>query len=251
VLDGRIRKALDPVLDWIGAGLARGGLRANAITIVGFLFGAAAWAALAIAAYPLALSLVAANRIADGLDGAVARRVGPTDLGGYLDILLDFLFYAGVPFFFAVGRPEFALPAAFLIFSFVGTGSSFLAFAVIAAKRGIATQAGGRKSIYYLGGLTEGTETIALFALICLVPDWFGILAWVFGGLCWLTTIGRIGAALAAFYPEDSRSKSAVGWVESSRPTRSASPQPKQGIDAVGLEDSTHPTTQTTPENVV
>src|SRR3984957_19018118 len=102
-----------------------------------------AWAALAFQNYGLALVLIAANRIADGLDGPLARRLGPTDLGGYLDIVLDFFFYAGVPFFFAIGRPETALPAAFLIFSFVGTGASFLAFSALAAKRGLSTDVRG------------------------------------------------------------------------------------------------------------
>ncbi len=149
--------------------------------------------------YYLAFGLIAANRVADGLDGALARRLGPTDLGGYLDIALDFFFYAGVPFFFAVGRPEFALPAAFLVFSFVGTGSSFLAFSAIAAKRGISTETRGKKAIYYLGGLTEGTETIAVFVLICLFPDQFAWFAWVFGGLCWITTATRVAAAVETF----------------------------------------------------
>jgi len=159
----------------------------------------AAWVALAWTVYPLALVLIALNRLMDGLDGAVARRLGPTDVGGYLDIVLDFFFYAGVPFFFAVGRPEVALPAAFLVFSFVGTGSSFLAYAIFAAKRGLTTQRQGIKSFYYLGGLTEGTETIVFFIAICLFPDGFAVLAWVFGGLCWLTALGRVGAALVTF----------------------------------------------------
>ena len=145
MFDSRIRHVIDPTLDRIGAGLARLGLNANAVTVGGFLFGCGAWVALAFREYYLALGLIAANRVADGLDGALARRLGPTDLGGYLDIALDFFFYAGVPFFFAVGRPEFALPAAFLVFSFVGTGSSFLAFSAIAAKRGISTETRGRK----------------------------------------------------------------------------------------------------------
>src|SRR5262245_1616405 len=185
MLDARIRRLIDPVLDRLGAGLVRFGLGANAVTVGGFLVGSGAWAALAFREYALALALIATNRVADGLDGALARRLGPTDLGGYLDIALDFIFYAGVPFFFAVGRPEFALPAAFLVFSFVGTGSSFLAFAAVAAKRGIATDTCGEKAIYYLGGLTEGAETIALFVLICLFPDSFAWFAWAFGGLCW------------------------------------------------------------------
>jgi phosphatidylglycerophosphate synthase len=202
VLDARIRRWIDPALDRIGHGLARLGLGANAVTVLGFLFGCGAWAALAFQEYPLALGLIAANRLADGLDGALARRFGPTDLGGYLDIVLDFFFYAGVPFFFAVGRPETALPAAFLVFSFVGTGSSFLAFSALAAKRGLSTDMKGKKAIYYLGGLTEGAETIAVFVFICLFPEQFAWFAWIFGGLCWVTTSTRVAAAHAAFRRE-------------------------------------------------
>jgi phosphatidylglycerophosphate synthase len=199
MLDARLRRLIDPALDRAGAALARWGLGANVVTVGGFLLGAGAWVALALESYATAAGLIVANRLADGLDGAIARRHGITDLGGYLDIVLDFLFYAGVPFFFAAGRPDAALPAAFLVFSFVGTGSSFLAFAVIAAKRGLSTEARGRKSIYYLGGLTEGAETIALFLLICWLPEHFALLAWTFGGLCWLTTACRIGSAVEAF----------------------------------------------------
>lgn len=199
MLDSRIRRLIDPVLDRLGAALAWAGLGANAVTIVGFAFGCGAWAALAFREYYLALALIAANRVADGLDGVIARRRGPTDLGGYLDIVLDFFFYAGVPFFFAVGRPEFALSAAFLVFSFVGTGSSFLAFSAIASKRGLTTELRGKKAIYYLGGLTEGAETIALFVVICLFPDQFAWCAWIFGGLCWVTTATRVAVAIATF----------------------------------------------------
>lgn len=199
MLDSRVRRRIDPTLDRCARVLARLGIGANAVTVVGFLFGVGAWVALAVCEYPVALVFVALNRIADGLDGALARRLGPTDLGGYLDIVLDFLFYAGVPFFFAVGRPEQALPAAFLVFSFVGTGSSFLAFSALAAKRGVVTEARGKKAIYYLGGLTEGTETIAVFVLICLFPEWFAVLAWGFGGLCWVTTATRVYAAVDEF----------------------------------------------------
>lgn len=205
MLDHRIRRAIDPLLDRFGVVLSRLGFSANAITIAGFAAGCGSWAALATLEYELALGLITANRIADGLDGALARRQGPTDLGGYLDIALDFFFYAGVPFFFAVGRPEAALPAAFLIFSFVGTGSSFLAFSVIAAKRGITTQAHGPKAIYYLGGLTEGAETIAVCVLICLFPDHFADIAWIFGGLCCLTTVTRVIAAVCTFRDRPSR----------------------------------------------
>jgi phosphatidylglycerophosphate synthase len=199
MLDARLRRLIDGPLDRLAAAMARRGLSANTVTVTGFLFGAGSWAALAAREDYVALALIVLNRIADGIDGSLARRLGPTDLGGYLDITLDFLFYAGVPFFFAVGRPEFALPAAFLVFSFVGTGSSFLAFSAIAAKRGLTTEARGKKALYYLGGLTEGAETIGLFVLICLYPDKFAWFAWIFGGLCWITTATRVAAAVDAF----------------------------------------------------
>lgn len=199
MLDARLRKVIDPPLDAAGRRLAQLGVGADSVTWTGFLIGCGAWAMLALQSYAWALALILLNRLADGLDGAVARHGGISDVGGYLDIVLDFLFYAGVVFFFAVGRPEEALPAAFLIFSFVGTGASFLAFAALAAKRGIATAARGPKSIYYLGGLTEGSETIALFVAICLLPQHFAWFAWTFGALCWLTTTVRIYQAVATF----------------------------------------------------
>jgi phosphatidylglycerophosphate synthase len=201
MLDARLRRLIDPPLDRFGASLGRRGIGADAVTLAGFAVGAASFPALAAEAYGLALLLILLNRAMDGLDGAVARHAGTTDFGGYLDIVCDFLFYSGVVFFFAVGRPEQALPAAFLIFSFVGTGSSFLAYAVFAAKRGVTTSIRGTKSLYYIGGLTEGTETIALFASLCLFPDAFAWLAWGFGALCWITTAARIAAASGAFRP--------------------------------------------------
>ena len=199
MLDPMMRRLVDPPLNAAGLTLARAGIHANAVTWAGFAIGVGAMVALAFQQYWLALVLILANRIADGLDGAVARHIGVTDLGGYLDIVLDFLFYSGVVFGFAVGQPDQALAAAFLIFSFVGTGSSFLAYAIMAAKRDISTDLRGRKSLFYIGGLTEGTETIALLLAICLFPHWFVWLAYGFGALCWLTTGARIAAAMDAF----------------------------------------------------
>jgi phosphatidylglycerophosphate synthase len=197
VLDARLRRLIDPPLERLGAPLAARGLSANAVTVAGFAIGLGAAAAIAGRAYLLGLGLLLLNRLCDGLDGAIARRRGLTDLGGFLDILLDFLIYSAVPFAFALADPAAnALAAAFLIFSFVGTGSSFLAFAIMAAKRGIATDLRGQKSLYYLGGLTEGTETILVFVLACLWPALFPWLALIFGLLCWLTTAIRITVAV-------------------------------------------------------
>ena len=199
MLDATLRRVIDPPLDVAGRWLARRGVAANAVTVGGFAVGMTAIPALATGRYELALAAILANRLADGLDGAIARAAGPSDLGGYLDIVLDFLFYSAVAFGVALGRPDQAVWAAFLIFSFVGTGSAFLAYAIVAAKRGVTTATRGRKSIYYLGGLAEGSETIIAFVLICLLPDAFPWIAGVFGAMCWITTASRIGQAVRAF----------------------------------------------------
>jgi phosphatidylglycerophosphate synthase len=196
MLDARLRRLIDPPLDRLCGPLARNGVSADLATIVGFVVGLCAIAAIAGQAYGLGLGLLLLNRLLDGLDGALARQRGITDLGGFLDIVCDFIVYAGVPLAFALADPNAnALPAAFLIFSFIGTATSFLAFAIMAAKRGITTDLRGKKSLYYLGGLTEGSETILAFVLACLWPDWFPLIAWVFGALCWLTTATRVAVA--------------------------------------------------------
>lgn len=199
MLDRWMRRLIDTPVSAVGRRLAAAGLSANAITIGGFIVGLLAIPCLAAEWYAAALGLLVANRIADGLDGAVARAAGQNDLGGYLDIVCDFIFYAGFVFGFALADPVNAQAAAFLMFSFVGTGTSFLAFAVVAAKRGITTELHGAKSLYYLGGLTEGTETIALFVAICLWPGGFVPLAYLFGALCWVTAGTRMLSAWRSF----------------------------------------------------
>ncbi len=195
MLDPWCRRIIDPPLNAAGRRLAQAGIGADAMTLAGLTIGLAAVPALAWGQYGLALGLILANRLADGLDGAIARARGPTDRGGYLDIVADFAFYGLVPFGFALADPaRNALPAAFVLASFMGTASSFLAFAALAAKRGLTTAARGRKSFYHLGGLAEGTETILFLVACCLLPQWFPLLAWGFGALCWLTTLGRVAA---------------------------------------------------------
>jgi phosphatidylglycerophosphate synthase len=152
-------------------------------------------AAVAIAqGLPLAgLALLLASRLMDGLDGAVARLTRPTDRGAFLDIALDFLFYASIPLAFALSDPPaHALPAAVLLAAFIGTGSSFLAFAVLAERRGLKSDDYPQKGIYYLGGLTEATETLLCFVLMCLWPRHFALWAYGFAALCTVTIATRL-----------------------------------------------------------
>ena len=192
MIDALILPTQRRVLHPLALALYRRGVAADRITLAGFGLGLLAVPALALGWYGAALALILLNRLADGLDGAVARMGSPTDRGAFLDIALDFVFYAVVPLGFALADPAAnALPAAVLIAAFVGTGSSFLAFAVIAAKRGLSAEDYPSKGIFYLGGLTEGFETIALFVAMCLWPMLFAPLAYVFAAACALTTLTR------------------------------------------------------------
>ncbi len=190
------QKALAPM----ARALAARGVRADHLSLLGFGLGALCLPALAVQAQGLALLFLALNRLLDGLDGAVARLAGPTDRGAFLDIALDFLFYALFPLGFALADPAAnALPAAILITAFVGTGSSFLAFASIAARRQMTARAFPRKGLYYLGGLTEGAETLAVFVAMALWPHAFAGLALGFAAACLLTTALRWRQGWQAF----------------------------------------------------
>lgn len=199
MLDARLRPLIDPPLNAAGRKLARLGVTANGLTFTGLALGLAGAAAIALGQIGWGLALILANRLADGLDGAVARARGPSDLGGYFDIVADFAFYVSVPLGFGVLAPANTLPALVLVASFVLTGVSFLAFAVIAAKRGASTEAHGRKSFFYSTGLAEGTETIIVFIAMCLWPAWFPAIAYAYTGLCVLTVFQRSALAVSDF----------------------------------------------------
>jgi phosphatidylglycerophosphate synthase len=194
MLDRSIQTAIKPALNRAALGLVRLGIGADAVTVTGFVIGMAAAVAIAFENYLLSLALLLLSRLMDGLDGAVARATQPTDRGGFLDITLDFLFYASIPLAFAIAHPaQNALPAAVLLAAFIGTGSSFLAFAVIAEKHQVPSTAFPDKSFYFLGGLTEATETLIAFTAMCLWPQWFPQIAYGFAVLCAITVAMRIG----------------------------------------------------------
>ena len=195
MFDHRLRPLIDPPLNAAARLIVSGGVSANAVTLAGAAAGVAAGVAIAGGHFGAGLALILFNRILDGLDGAVARRTTPTDFGGYLDALCDYVFYIAVPLGFAAAAPQNLWPALTLVASFVLTAVSFLSFAALAAKRGLTTEAQGKKSFYYAAGLAEGGETIAVFIAFCLWPQWFGPLAYAFAALCLVTVAGRLAAA--------------------------------------------------------
>lgn len=193
MLDRYAAALMKPMASAAGRQLVRLGITANQLTMTGFLIGLVAAVLIASGAYIAGLTAILASRTCDALDGAVARHTAPTDRGGFLDIALDFLFYASIPLAFALADPaRNALAAATLLAAFVGTASSFLAFAVIAAKRGLSSTAYPGKSFYFLGGLAEATETLAIFIAMCLWPGYFPGLAYAFSAACLFTIATRL-----------------------------------------------------------
>lgn len=193
MFDARLRSVIDPPLNAAGRWLAARGAAANGVTWVGFALGLGAAAAVLGQAYGLAVLLLLANRLADGLDGAVARVRGKTDLGGFLDIVLDFVVYAALPLAFAVLDPAAnALAAAALLASYLANAAAFFGFAALAARRGLETRAQGEKSLYYLAGLAEGFETIVAMTAMCLFPSAFAAIAYGFAALVALSATARV-----------------------------------------------------------
>lgn len=200
MLDSTARKLIDPPLNAIGKALAVRGMTADGVTLVGLGLGVLTGLLIAVGCTQLAVVPLLASRIADGLDGAVARATQKTDFGGYLDIVSDFLFYGIVPLAFVVMDPAAnAIAGAYLLTSFYFNGASFLGFAILAEKRDMTTSAQGEKSLYFSNGILEGTETIVFFVLLCLFPASFAVLAFIFGTLCFATATLRVLAARRLF----------------------------------------------------
>ena len=190
MFDVALRRLVGPALIRVAGWVSGARISANALTISGAGLGAAF--CIAQSHFAAALVFIVLSRIFDGLDGAIARINGPTELGGYLDILCDYVFYLSVPVAFAWIDPANQMPALILVASFTLTAVSFLAFAAIAARQPTDGGTHGPKAFIYSTGLMEGGETIAFFVLFCLFPAFFPTLAIVFAALCLLTVMQRM-----------------------------------------------------------
>ena len=200
MFDARIRPLIDPSLNAQGRVLARLGFTANQVTLIGLVLGLVAAGVIAAGATCWALLPLLLSRLADGLDGAVARARGGSDFGGYLDITCDFLFYGAIPLGFILLDPAaHGAAGGFLLLSFYVNGASFLGFSLLADRHGMKTSSRGEKALYFTGGLLEGAETIGFFILLCLLPGAFSVLSWIFGGLCFVTAFSRILLAWRVF----------------------------------------------------
>jgi phosphatidylglycerophosphate synthase len=156
------------------------GVPPNFLTVFACLLGLGAAGAASQAMWGIGLALWLANRVVDGLDGAVARVAQrQSDFGGYLDILLDFVVYAAVPIGLVVGQMhqgapdavELALDLALLEALFFVNACSWMYLAAVLEKRQAgATSRGELTTITMPPAIVAGFETIVFFSLFFLFP---------------------------------------------------------------------------------
>lgn len=199
MFDVALRRFVDPALIRAAGWIANTRISANMLTISGAGLALSAAFFVTQSNFTAALIFILLNRIVDGLDGAVARINEPTELGGYLDTICDYIFYIAIPVAFGFIDPVNHIPALLLVASFTLTAVSFLAFAAIAARRPRDDSAHGPKALIYSTGLMEGAETISFFVLLCLFPSFFPTLAIIFAALCLLTVVQRFILAAKSF----------------------------------------------------
>ena len=192
MIDTELNKFLKPTLNKIAKLLIKFGFKANFVTFAGFFFGLCCFYFIINSLFLLAIIFLFLNRLFDGLDGAIARLNGETDIGAFYDIILDFIFYSLFPIAFIFLDLNYSYSICFLLLSFVATQTTFLATAWIIEKNKISISDGHKKSFFYSGGITEGFETIICFTLMLLFHEFIDYIAYIFGVLCWITFFCRI-----------------------------------------------------------
>ena len=164
------------------------------MTYIGFILGILMCLFIFINKHEIAIIFLFLNRFSDGLDGVMARLESPTALGGYLDIISDFIIYGGFVLCFGLSNQENLTVSLILLFCYLGTSTTFLTKAAIQpAIRSVNTDEKQiPKSFHYASGIVEGTETI-IYMLLCLIfPKMFSLISIFFILLCILTIVFRI-----------------------------------------------------------
>lgn len=194
MLDAHMRRLVAPAVESSARRLDVLGLSPTAVTGAGFVVGIGACVAAAFAVWALALVLWLVNRTLDGLDGALARLRGTSDRGGFLDIVSDFAVYGGFVLAVSIAEPDARLACVVLLVAYYVSGTAFLAWSSLAERR--ALQSGDSRSLRFVGGLAEGTETIIAYVLFCLLPGSAETIAWAFAAVVAITALQRVAFAV-------------------------------------------------------
>ena len=192
MLDEKLNIFFRPILKKFANILLNYHFLPNQITLFSFTLGLICFILLSLGMIYTALLFFLLNRFFDGVDGALARLKEPTDLGGFYDIISDFLIYSLLPFGFILFDNDNFLSMSLLLSSFIGTCSTFLTTAWLFEKRKIKIEQLSKKSFFYSEGIIEGTETIVFFILMFVFFEVASFIAWIFSLLCFLTTVIRV-----------------------------------------------------------
>jgi len=144
--------------------------------------------------YLWAFGLWYMNRALDGLDGLIARMHDQqSDLGGYVDIVTDYVIYASLPIGLVAGSPsnERYLALAFMLAAFYVNSASWMYLAAILEKRS-AHDSDTQTTIVMPAGLIGGFETIIVYGVFLLFPTHITLLFSLFGVLVLFTAFQRV-----------------------------------------------------------
>ncbi|MCQ3979886.1 MAG: CDP-alcohol phosphatidyltransferase family protein [Anaerolineae bacterium] len=192
MLDNALRHFKDRLLDPLARSLPRAA--PIAITLIALVVGLVGIMLLTQQYYGWGLICWLLNRLLDGLDGSVARvHQRQSDWGGYVDILSDYVVYAGFPVALVIGTPSSGgyLSLAFLLACFYVNTASWMYLAAILEKRKRGARATGElTTITMPAGLIGGTETVIFYSLFLLWPLSLVPLYLLMAGLV-LVTVGQ------------------------------------------------------------
>ncbi|NYF16845.1 phosphatidylglycerophosphate synthase [Microbacterium sp. AK009] len=201
MLDAALRPRLARPLEALTALLDRPGITPDRLTVAGLALGLGSAAAASFQLWAAALVLWLVSRVVDGLDGTLARRravargdaESGTHAGGFLDIAADFVVYGATVVGVAIGATAGGAPwwpFLLVLLTYYINGTAFLAFSSIAERAGRRIDDG--RSLSFLGGLAEATETIAVHALWLILPFWAAEIAVVWAVIVGVSATQRI-----------------------------------------------------------
>ena len=201
MLDTPMRRLIDPPLNRAGRALAARGVTADAMTLAGLAAGLVAALLIAAGAGAAALVPLGLGRLADGLDGAVARATRRSDFGGYLDITCDFRLLRRVPARLRVARPGCEWAGRGVSADQLLRQRRELSLAMPSSPKSAGSKRGRRARSRFISARAslKGTETILFFAALCVWPSAFAPLGIGFGALCLVTALARVLLARRTF----------------------------------------------------
>jgi hypothetical protein len=176
--DAALRRLIDPPLDAAARWFLSRKVGAEAVAIAAFVLGLAAIADIAYGHSWLGLALFALNRVLVVVASAMARAAQGSPRA--LEAALETLVVTGIPFGFALADPSRAIAAIFLVCALAG-----------ASAARIATAARSRLD------LVESATLFIAFAVACLLPERFSLVAYVLGVAAFIATGARVASAIS------------------------------------------------------